>query len=230
MYEKNGDIIQALKLKHGDSRLSHPNVFHPHGSSIGKEQLDKNAEMIMKYSVDPNAQFKIHTPIELSQQDKNGEKYGYELSDGNWIQKYLYKGSGKIVEMSPDDFLNYSAPMNSGQKAIMEKDSEGKQKFTGRYEKVSEPTSDNVDDYDQRSLKVLRENMGKKSGQMPNINVRLNDNGRLQVVGHEGRHRAFVAREKGIDKIPVMVATDHSDSRLPEKYETLIEQKAFDRE
>ena len=202
MYEKNKDIIQALKLKHGNSKLDHPDVFNENRnrsrSQTGYTNLKENADVIAKYSIDPESKFKIVTPISLSSRDKDGRKESFEDSDGTHIQKYLYKGSGKVVEMSPDKFLNIVAPLNHP---------------------------------DQSSLKDLRKNMGITSGEMPNINVELNDSGEfLRVMGHEGRHRAFVAKEKGIDKIPVMVATRHSDVIMPDKYKELIKKEMFIRE
>ncbi len=205
VYDKNKDIIQALKLKHGNSKLDHPDVFNENRnrsrSQTGYTNLKENADLIAKYSIDPKSKFKIVTPIGLS--SGSGRNEIYEPSDGTHIQKYLYKGSGKIVEMSPDNFL----------------------KIVGNQ---GEHNNDNAEDFNQSSLEHLRKNMGVTSGQMPNINVELNEKtGLLKVHGHEGRHRAFVAREKGIDKIPVMVATGHSDSIMPDSYKDLIKKEMF---
>lgn len=198
MYEKNKDIIQALKLKHGNSKLDHPDVFDEGMTRLGHKNLKENADVIAKYSIDPESKFKIVTPISLSSKNKDGRKESFEDSDGTHIQKYLYKGSGKVVEMSPDRFLNIVAPLNHP---------------------------------DPSSLKDLRKNMGITSGEMPNINVELSDSGEfLRVMGHEGRHRAFVAKEKGIDKIPVMIATRHSDEIMPDNYKDLIKKEMFIRE
>ena len=197
MYEKNKDIIQALKLKHGNSKLDHPDVFDEGMTRLGHKNLKENADVIAKYSIDPESKFKIVTPISFSSKNKDGRKE-FEDSDGTHIQKYLYKGSGKVVEMSPDKFLNIVAPLNHP---------------------------------DPSSLKDLRKNMGITSGEMPNINVELSDSGEfLRVMGHEGRHRAFVAKEKGIDKIPVMIATRHSDEIMPDNYKDLIKKEMFIRE
>ena len=198
MYEKNKDIIQALKLKHGNSKLDHPDVFDEGMTRLGHKNLKENADVIAKYSIDPESKFKIVTPISLSSKNKDGRKESFEDSDGTHIQKYLYKGSGKVVEMSPERFLNIVAPLNHP---------------------------------DPSSLKDLRKNMGITSGEMPNINVELSDSGEfLRVMGHEGRHRAFVAKEKGIDKIPVMIATRHSDEIMPDNYKDLIKKEMFIRE
>tara|TARA_B110000495_G_scaffold124769_1_gene108523 strand:- start:1367 stop:2110 length:744 start_codon:yes stop_codon:yes gene_type:complete len=226
MYEKNGDIIQALKLKHGNSKLSHPDVFDEGMTRLGHKNLKENADIIAKYSIDPKSKFKIVTPIGLSSGD-----HSWEESDGGHIQKYLYKGSGKIVEMSPDKFLNIVAPMNSGEQGSFDEKGELKRDENGKIiYTYHTPTSDNAEDYNQSSLEHLRKNMGVTSGEMPNINVRLNDNGFLEVGGHEGRHRAFVAREKGIEKIPVMVATSHSDSIMPDSYKDLIKKEMYQKE
>ncbi len=237
VYDKNKDIIQALKLKHGNSKLDHPDVFNENRnrsrSQTGYTNLKENADLIAKYSIDPKSKFKIVTPIGLSLKNPDGRGELWEDSDGNHIQKYLYKGSGKIVEMSPNKFLNIVAPMNSGEQGSfdektgkLKRDENGKIIYT-----YHTPTSDNAEDYNQSSLEHLRKNMGVTSGQMPNINVELNEKtGLLKVHGHEGRHRAFVAREKGIDKIPVMVATGHSDSIMPDSYKDLIKKEMYQKE
>lgn len=233
LYKKNGDIIQALKLKHGNSKLNHPDVFDKGRNRQGYENLNEYADIIAKYSIDPEAKFKVVTPIELSKtvKTKHGSGEIYEPSDGNHIQKYLYKGSGKIVEMSPDKFLNIVAPMNSGERAIFDENGKYKRDEKGNLIYTYQtPTSDDEKDYNQSSLKHLRKNMGVTSGQMPNITVELNDSGFLKVMGHEGRHRAFIAREKGIVKIPVMVATGHSDSIMPDEYKDLIKKEMFERQ
>ena len=229
VYDKNKDIIRALKLKHGNSKLDHPDVFNEGMTRLGHKNLKENADIIAKYSIDPESKFKIVTPIGLSLKNPDGRGEFYEPSDGTHIQKYLYKGSGKIVEMSPNKFLNIVAPMNSGEQGSFDENGELKRDENGKIiYTYHTPTSDNEEDYNQSSLEHLRKNMGVTSGQMPNINVELNDSGEfLRVIGHEGRHRAFVAREKGIDKIPVMVATGHSDSIMPDSYKDLIKKEMF---
>lgn len=41
------------------------------------------------------------------------------------------------------------------------------------------------------------------------------DSKRKKIIGHEGRHRATVAKELGIEKVPVLVYFEESYPRVP---------------
>ena len=187
LYEKNGDILQASKAKHGNKNLRNDFVFNP--QEKGNKHLQDNADMIMKYSVDPYAKFKTDTPISLKRIGGH-DPHDYEPSDNMAVQKYLYKGSGKIIEMTPDEFLKLASPI-------------------ARY------------NMNENSLKHLRENMGKTSGEIPQLAVQSagqhSPDNKVTVMSHEGRHRAFVAKEKGLEKIPVLISSTHSDHPLSDK-------------
>lgn len=186
LYEKNHDIIEALKAKHGNKNLQ--NMFD---KSQYRERLDESADLIMKYAIDPQREYKMLTPIEMyDSNDPNPNNRNYVPSDGNWIQKYLYKGSGILTEMPPEKFLKLASPIN--------------------------------ENYNEESMEILRKNLGVTEGQVPQLNMVKLGNGKMVVVGHEGRHRATVAKEKGIEKIPVMMASDHSDNPLSNEEKTLI--------
>lgn len=214
LFQKNGDIIQALKAKHGDKNLHTHDIFRE--GSQGKKHLETNAKMIAKYSLNNDSGYKALTPISLHK-IIDDEPTDYERSDGNWIQKYLYKGSGKIIEMSPDEFLKLASPVNTGMKYDPK---------TQKEYRVSEPKRFDEKYYSEESIKHLRDNLGKKEGEIPNFTTKKVGD-KLQILGHEGRHRAFVAREKGIKKIPVMVATDHSDNPLDDTDIKAIESHNF---
>lgn len=184
MYSKNGDIINALKLYHGDKNAKPQDIWN---DPKIRKNIDSQADLIAKYVIEPeNTSFKLLPPISFSK-GESLEDRTYFPSDGNWIEKFLYKGSGKIIEMSPKEFLRLASPV-------------GKDRY-------------DASEYNSKIVSHLRKNMGTQAGQMPNLSVELVD-GHPTITGHEGRHRAFVAMEKGISKIPVMIESGHSDKPL----------------
>jgi len=93
--------------------------------------------------------------------------------------EYFRKNKGfhhEVVEMSPDEYINECA--------IAQKTSVGKQ-----YEDISPSL---VKKYKEKTL---------KGSPMPMLSLETYDSG-FKV--QEGRHRAMVAKELGIKKVPVM--------------------------
>ena len=191
IYKKTGDIVEALKAKHGNPNLLVAEVFNREDS---RKNLDDNARLIAKYSIDPNARFKISTPIEFHiMTGKNQHERKYIPSDGNWVQNFLYKNSGTIIEMKPEQFLGLASD-------------------------VGTPFP--------QTLTMLRRELGKSEAGIPNLSTKKKSNG-LQIIGHEGRHRAIVAKEKGIELIPVMIESNHSDNPLTELDRKYIKERKF---
>jgi len=70
-----------------------------------------------------------------------------------------------------------------------------------------------VPNFSERSINNLRERIkdGKKL-EPPFLEVHIDD---MQVVSHEGRHRAFVAKEQGVSEIPVIVVHREDMREIP---------------
>jgi len=70
-----------------------------------------------------------------------------------------------------------------------------------------------VGDFDKESYKNLKDRMSKK---LPiDFLVLIVDMERKKIIGHEGRHRATVAKELWIKKVPVLIYTGEVFKRLP---------------
>jgi hypothetical protein len=92
------------------------------------------------------------------------------------------RARAKIVYMSPDDFLNK----------------------TPRIDTHLAPASTHIEqDYDQGSLASIREGIARGA----QIDIPSLDYSRMWYgwPSHEGRHRAFVAKQMGVKTIPVLV-------------------------
>lgn len=198
LYEKNGDIMQALKAKHGNKNLVHDSVFDE--GKRGRKHLEDNAEMIMKYSVDPeNNEFKTLTPISLyTPVGDSNYKRDYEQTDGSWIQKKLYKGSGMIIEMSPDEFLSLATPLGKGDPDSLKHLREDMGKGEGEIPQLTTQSAGEHSPTDH-----------------------------IPIMSHEGRHRATIAKEKGYAKIPVFIESIHSDNPLTARDRLAISKHEF---
>ena len=97
---------------------------------------------------------------------------------GEWYSDSDYqKKGGRIISMSPDEFLSIVKPLE-----------------------IDESSRDNIDD--------LKEHI--KSGRTLDP---LTINKELRA-GHDGRHRAYAAKELGISSVPVLVYGDQSLDQL----------------
>lgn len=79
-------------------------------------------------------------------------------------------------------------------------------KFLSLARKLEHPRAD--------SLTYLRDKM--LNGEKLDYLILFVDMNKKKVTGHEGRHRATIARELGIKKVPIFVYTGNSYARTPE--------------
>lgn len=112
----------------------------------------------------------------------------YPLAKGADLQSYEGQEGwkGKLVWMTPDQFLKLAIPLYV--------DWEKKYR-SEQWEKLKDRISKGL----PMDFLVLEVDMEKR-----------------KVIGHEGRHRAHIAKELGIEKVPVLIYTGSKFKRVPQ--------------